>query len=300
MGTFHDIRMAFTWYRNGKEDDALGLTNKLLAENSQITDLWDLKVKILNKMGRQRDAVEAAKEGLRNIPSAIQLLYDVANDSLALGDLDTAQKHAEIAGSIEPGEAHDILARIWSRRGDTKRAEAEAKLALQTSQDPTNALILLGNAEKQRGNLQAALAFLNRAADKASHKSAPPQQGLHLARGDILARLGRNAEAENDFRAEIAQFPSAPVAYSSLVMLLATERRLDEATQVVYDLAKASSAPHTYVVISETLKAIGDERGAMYWAYQGLQRYPADAELRALPARLRRATELLQKHTATN
>jgi len=300
MGTFHDIRLAFTWYRNDKEDDALRLSNRLLAENPQITDMWDLKCKILNKMGRHRDAMEAAKEGLRNVPAAVQLLYDVANAALAIGDLQTAQEHAEIAEKIEPGEAHEILADIWTRRGDAKRAEAEAKMALTTSHDPTNALMLLATAEKQRGNLQAALTYLDRAVNEAKRKSAPRHQGLYLSRGDILARLGRNDEAESDFRAEIAQFPTSPLPYSSLVMLLATERRLDDAKKVVYDLMKASSAPHTYVVIAETLKAIGDERGAQYWAYQGLQRYPADAELRALPARLRHATDLLQKHAATN
>jgi len=300
MEAFHDIRLAFTWYRNGKEDEALSLTNRLLAENPQITDMWDLKCKILNKMGRHRDAMEAAKEGLRNVPAAVQLLYDVANAALAIGDLKTAQEHAEIAETIEPGEAHEILADIWTRRGDAKRAEAEAKLALTTSHDPTNALMLLATAEKQRGNLQGALAYLDRAVSEAKRKGAPRHQNLFLARADILARLGRNAEAENDFRAEIAQFPSAPMAYSSLVMLLATERRLDDATQLIYDLMKASSAPHTYVIVSETLKAIGDDRGAMYWADQGRQRYPADAELRELPARLRRATQLLQKRAGTN
>jgi arylsulfatase A-like enzyme/Flp pilus assembly protein TadD len=300
IGTFNNIRLAFTWYRNGKEDDALALTNRLLAENAQVTDLWDLKCKILNKMGRQRDAVEAAKEGLRNVPSAVMLLYDVANDSLALGDLDTAQKHAEIAVTIEPGEAHDILARIFARRGDTKRAEAEAKLALQTSPNPTSSFMVLASAEKQRGNLPAALAYLDRAVTKASRDPNPPPPTLHLSRGDVLARLGRTTEAESEFRAEIKAYPSTPDAYSSLVMLLATERRLDEATQVVYDAMKASPEPHSYVVISETLKAIGDDRGANYWAYQGLQRYPQNAELRGLPEHLRKATTLLKKNVAMN
>lgn len=300
IGTFHDIRLAFTWYRNGKENEALALTDRLLAENSQVTDLWDLKCKILNKMGRQRDAVDAAREGLRNVPSAIQLLYDVANDSLALGDLDTAQKHAEIAETIEPGEAHDILARIWARRGDATRSEAEARLALKTSRDPAGSLLIVANAEKKRGNLQAALANLDRASAKASHSSDPPPPGLHLARGDVLARLGRTQEAESEFHAEVAAYPASADAYSSLVMLLATQHRLDEATKVVYDAMKASPQPHSYVVISETLEAIGDDRGAMYWAYQGLQHYPTNAELRGLPEHLRKATTLLRKNGQVN
>ncbi len=115
-------------------------------------------------------------------------------------------------------------------------------------------------------------------------------QGLHLARGDVLARLGRNDEAEKDFRLEIAQFPKSAAAYSSLILLLATEQRIEEATKLVFDLIKAAPAPHSYVTISETLKAIGDDRGALYWAYQGLQKYPTDSELRTLPRRLAIAT----------
>lgn len=295
IGTFRNIRLAFTWYRNGKEDDALRLTNQLLSENSQITDLWDLKYKILVKSGRQREAVEAAKDGLRNVPTALPLLYDVATGALAAGDLDEAQQHAELASKIEPGKAHDILARIWLRRGNLERAEAEAKLSVETSHDPTSALIQLASAEKQRGNLQAALAYIDRAVEKARHKQAPPQD-LHLARGDILARLGRPAEAEQEFRIEIAHFPSSPNAYSSLILLLATNQRADEATALVYKMVKAAPSPHTYVVISETLKAVGDEQGALYWAYQGLDRYPNDPELRHLPKKLAEATRLLRSH----
>jgi arylsulfatase A-like enzyme len=290
MGAFHDIRQAFTWYRNGKEEDALRLTNQLLAANSQMADLWDLKFRILEKMGREREAVEAAKEGLRIVPVEGALLLDVAKGSLEIGDLDSAQKHAEIAARMQPSKAHEILARVFAQRGDFQRSEAEAKLALEDANDPTGALIQLAEAEKQRGNLDAALAHLDRAVAKETSKTARSHQGLHLARGDILARLGRNAEAERDFRLEISNFPEAPAAYSSLLLLLATEQRLDEAKKLIYDLVKAAPNPRSYVVISETLKAIGDDRGALYWAYQGLRKYPKDAELRALPRRLATAT----------
>jgi arylsulfatase A-like enzyme/Tfp pilus assembly protein PilF len=300
LGAFHDIRQAFTWYRDGREDDALRLTDQLLSNNGQITDLWDLKSKILFKMGRHGDSIEAAKDGLRHIPGAIALLYDVANLALSMGDLDTAQKHAEIAVKIEPGEAHEILARIWEKRGDRKRSEEEAKLAVQTAHDPANALLILGTISRDRGDFAAALQYLDRAESIVSHKSPPRLVNLHLTRGDTLARLGRNDEAEREFHAEVNDFPEDARGYCSLVMLLATEHRLDEATQVVLNTIKASPEPHSYVLVSETLKAIGDDRGAMYWAYQGLQRYPQNAELRGLPEHLRKATTLLKKNVATN
>lgn len=293
IGVYHDIRQAFTWYRDGKEDDALNLTNKLLAGNSRITDLWDLKYKILNKMGRLREAVATAKDGLRQVPASIALLFDVAHGSFELGDLDDAQKHAEIAAAMEPGEAHEILARVWGRRGNVEKSEQEAQLSVQTSPSPVGALMMLATIEKERGNLEKALGDLDRAVEAA--KRAPPREGLHLMRGDLLARLGRNEEAEREFRAEIETFPKTPDAYSSLIILLATERRLDEATKVVFEAIKASDQPHTYVVIAESLKAIGDDRGAMFWSVQGQRRFPDNKELRDLPGELRKATPLLRK-----
>jgi choline-sulfatase len=294
MGAFRDIRVAYTLYRDNKEPEALALTDKLLASNGLITDLWDLKSKILFKMGRQRDAMEAAKEGLRHVPTAIALLYDVANLALTLGDLDTAQKHAEIAVKIEPGEAHDILSRIWMRRNDVKRAEAEAKLAVDTAHDPTDPLIMLGGIEKARGNMPAALGYYQRALI-ASEKSSKPAPGLHAAIGDVLARLNRNEEAEREFRLEIARNPSSSDAYASLVMLLAVEHRLDEATKLIFDVVKAVPQPHTYTVVAETLTAIGDDRGALFWAFQGQQKFPGDPELQRLPQRVRDSAPLLRK-----
>jgi tetratricopeptide (TPR) repeat protein len=248
--------------------------------------MWDLKSKILWQTGRQQDSIDTAKEGLRANPHSSALLFDVADLSLALGDLDTAEKHADAAVSVEPGHAHEVLGKIALQRKNYDRAEQEAKLALQTVMDPTPELMTLANAEKERGNLAAALDYSDRAEQHLSGRNPPKLQELHMNRGDILARLGRGEEAEREFRAEIADFPGDPRAYSSLVMLLATEGRLDEGTKTIFEMVKASPRPHTYAVVAETLKALGDERGALFWTQQGLQHFPRDGELRDLPARL--------------
>ena len=194
-GAMRDIKQAFDWYGAERFGEALGLTNRLLRENPQITDLWDLKCKILNKLGRTADALSAAKEGLRHVPMSVALLYDVANAALALGHLDEAQQHAEVAAKIEPGEAHEILARIALKKNDAQRAEQEARLAADSSADPTNALMILAALAASRGELQAALAAYDRASDRVAKRNPPIQQNLHLGRGDVLARLGRNDDA---------------------------------------------------------------------------------------------------------
>jgi arylsulfatase A-like enzyme/Flp pilus assembly protein TadD len=282
IGTFHDIRVAFTDYRNEKQEKALELTNRLLKENPRILDLWDLKSKILTKLGRTEEAVAAAKEGLKQSPNATQLMVAVANLSILNGQLGQAQQHAELLLKREPGQAHEILARIWVQRGDFSRAEEEGKLAMQAEHDPTGALLTLGLLEKQRRDYPKALAYFDQALERAAQKNHHHIPNLHFYRGDILANLGRNGEAEREFRQEIALYPTQADAYSALVMLLSSERRLDEATKLIYRLVEVAPNPPSYISISETLKALGDDRGALYWAYQGLQKYPRDPVLRKL------------------
>jgi tetratricopeptide (TPR) repeat protein len=154
--------------------------------------------------------------------------------------------------------------------------------------------MLLAGIEMDRANYQKAIEYLDQAAAHVREQSPPRLVNLHLKRGDALARIGRGQEAEREFQAEINDFPADPRAYSSLIMLLATEHRLNDATQVVFAAIKASPAPHTYAVVAETLKAIGDDRGALFWAYQGQQHFPQDDELRRLPKRLAEVTPMLK------
>jgi tetratricopeptide (TPR) repeat protein len=293
-GVFRDIRLAATYHKNKQDDQALEVATRLLSTNPQLSDMWDLKSKVLWDLGRHEESLQVAKDGLRANPHSSALLFDVADLALAQGDYDTARKHAEAGVTIEPGHAHETLGRVALQQKDWDRAERESKLALQTVVDAVPAYMTLGNAEKSRGNLTAALQYLNTAVQRLQDRNPPVMQELHLDRGDVLARLNRNGEAEADFRTEIHDFPADPRAYSSLVMLLATERRLDEATKLIFEAVQASPRPHTYVVVAETVKALGDDRGALFWAYQGLQRFPNDGELRDLPARLARASQLLK------
>ncbi|HXH92485.1 MAG TPA: sulfatase-like hydrolase/transferase [Thermoanaerobaculia bacterium] len=296
IGVLHEIRLAFTLFEDKNYPESLRRTNDLLAANGQIVDLWDMKSKILWAMNQPVASIEAAKDGLRRNPGAIALIFDVAQLSLSAGDLDAAQKHAEIAVKIEPGEAHEILSKIWVERHDSARAEQEAKLAMQTVNDPTTELMILAGVEMDRKNYQKAVEYLDGAAARVQKKSPPKLLNLHLTRGDALARLGRGEEAEREFRAEINDFPADARAYSSLIMLLVSEHRTDEATRVVFDTVKAAPYPHSYVVIAETLKAIGDDRGATFWTSQGLQRFPQDPELRGLPKRMAEMTQKLRSN----
>jgi arylsulfatase A-like enzyme/predicted Zn-dependent protease len=280
IDVFRQIRVAYTLYRNGKEDEALQLTNKLLADNSRILDLWDLKANILMKLGRNDEAIAAAKSGLQKQPNTVSLIVAVANLSILTGNLDDAQKHAELLLKTEPSRAHEVLSRVFIARKDYARATQEAQASLQGSPDRSAGLLALGLIEKQQGHLQEALQYFDQAvATVAEHKNHQIAN-LHFYRGDVLARLGRNEAAEAEFRQEMAAYPTAPEAYTSLILLLSSEGRLQEATELTFKLVQIAPYPASYRAISETMKAMGDDRGAVYWAYQGLQKFPSNRELK--------------------
>jgi arylsulfatase A-like enzyme/tetratricopeptide (TPR) repeat protein len=281
---FQQIRQAYTYFRDEKFPEALALTEQLLKDNDRIVDIWDLKSKILSKMGRNREAIAAARDGLKRQPNAVPLLMTVANHSIAINDLDQAQAHAELLLKSEPSRAREILARVAVERGDYKRAKEEAQASVKNSHDPTPGYLTLGMIAKKENDFAGALRYLDQAAS-ASAKHKKPLATLHFNRGDVLARLGRNAEAEQEFRKEIEAYPRNPEAYSSLILLLSTQGRTQEATQLVFDLVKVSPGAASYVTISETLQAIGDDRGAVYWARQGLKKFPADPDLKQMALR---------------
>jgi choline-sulfatase len=276
-----ELRKAFTLYEKGQYAEALPLLQKLVAENDRMLDVWDILARTLDRVGRTDEGIEAAKRALRLSPNTTHLALLIASMALERHRIDEAERHAELALDAEPGLAHDLLARVALARGDIPRAEREAHLALQTG-DRVFALLTLARIELNRNNAAAALADCDRAVSFLATRKGSGVKDLYFVRGDALARLGREAEAEQAFRKEIEYFPRDPQPYKNLILLYATEGRNADATRLVYQLVEKSPIPPSYAAISTTLKAIGDDRGARYWVMQGLKKFPHDATLRKM------------------
>lgn len=281
--TADDLRKAFSLYDKGSYAEALPLLRKLVAENDRMLDVWDILARTLDHLGQVDEGIEAAKHALRLSPSTTHLALLISSMDLERNRIDDAQKHAELAVESEPGLAHDLLARVALARGDIATAGREANLALQT-RDRVFALLTLARIELDRNNPAAALAYCERGVAFLSTRRNSGVKDLYFIRGDALARLGRDAAAEESFRKEIELFPRDPKAYKNLILLYATEGRTDDATKLVFQLIDRSPVPPSYVAISTTLKAIGDEQGARYWAVQGLKKFPRDVTLRRMAA----------------
>lgn len=278
IDAFTEVRMAFGLYRKREYQRVLQVVDALLAENRLMLDLWDLRSKALHGLGRTEEAITAAQEGLKISPNAGHLAISIANYQIELKRLDEAQKHAELVLKSEPGQAHEILARIHVARGDFTSAEREARLALEHRNDRIPALMTLARIERDRKNYGAAIAHLDEAA-KAAEKNSTVSN-LHLLRGDVMARMGRFAEAEAAFKMEISLFPEEPQPYKNLILLYVDQGRLEEAKELIFELVRKSPTPPAYLAVIQTLHAIGDDRGVRYWARRGLQQFPNHPQLR--------------------
>lgn len=279
--TFRDIQKAFTLARKGEPQEALALIDSILEDNPRMLDVWGLRARTLVTLGRERDAIEAAREGLRLSPNASHLAIQIANLSIELGELDQARDHAELVLSSEPAQAHEALARVWIARKDFEKAEAEARKALEADGERVVPLLTLARVEKERQNLERSLQYLDQASALVSERENRAFSNIHYLRGDVLARLGRFEEAERELRKEIEYFPDSPAAYKNLILLLVTQGRNDEATALVFRLAEESPTPPAYRAIIETLNTVGDDQGVRYWARRALREYPGADEFRS-------------------
>lgn len=285
IGDFKDIQKAFSLNMHGNYQEALALTTKLLADNPRMTDLWAVKAKALQRLGRFDQAVEAVKEAFRLSPTSFNYALEIANIYLQLDKLDEAQQHAELALKGDPGQAHEVLARVWLKRKNLANAEKEARIAMTYKKQKAPAFMILGNIAKERGQLPEALQFFDQAKATVTDKQRSMLM-LNFQRGDVLARMGRNAEAEAAFNEEIKLYPDNVQTYKNLVLLYMSDGRYDDATRVIRECVANSPLPPSYLAVAETLRVIGDARGARYWAREGLRRFPGDPSLSKFAATL--------------
>jgi arylsulfatase A-like enzyme/Tfp pilus assembly protein PilF len=276
---FRDLRRAFSLFRSGDNAAALAAFQEILRDNPRMTDVWDVTAKAYWRLGRESEAIAAAKEGLKTNPGSPILALAVANFALDAGRIDEARQHAELALRLDPPRAHETLARVYLAGGDLTKAEKEARLAAGGG-DRASADVTLARVLKQANRYEEALASLDDAARIIATEHKPPFAGLSFLRGDLLARLGRSEEAEQALKQEIALSPGDARAYQSLIVLLLSEGRREEATRLVFQLIEAAPTAANFAAIAETMQTLGDRDGARYWAARGMQKFPRDPRFR--------------------
>jgi choline-sulfatase len=277
--TFEELRTGLGDLSAGNSAKAHEIFSKLLMENPRMLDVWDMDSKVLIQLGRPEEALAALKKTVDLAPEAARAPYltEVANLCLQLGKWDEAARHAEALKALGEPSADDVAARAALGKGDLATAGTAARKAFErgTGKIKIRGALVLGRLAVQKNDLVEA----QRWSDEARVLSAGdkvPQSGLHMLRGDVLARQGRAAEAERELLEEIRLYPDRLDARVSLSAVYAAVGRREDARRVVIELVTRQPTPEAFLLGMRTFHATEDAKGEQELRREGRRLFPKD------------------------
>ena len=263
IGVLAQVQQTFVLNQERKYRESIALCREILKNNPDLVDVYSQMAGDYRRLGMPQEALEAYREAIRRSPQLVDsLAIEIAKVELDLGDLKAAELNAQQAMKLDQQDAHFVLAAVAEARHDLPRAEQEARLALPR----VPAMIILAKILVEENKLDEALATIDRAA---ASQGGHPVPTIASTRGDILARMGRNPEAEAAFRDEIQHFPATTEAYTKLALLLASEHRFAEIEPTLESMVKASPIPATYFLAAREMKDLGNDAGARAFRSRG-------------------------------
>lgn len=236
----------------------------LLQSEPDMIDGWLQLGHTSEQAGRPLEALAAYGEVITRDGKNAAALLGAAALLVQLGKFEDARAHAELAVDVAPASAQELLARLALQRGDTAAARQHARAAALA--DPTMPMpaFVEGLIHYNAGAYAAAIPPLMEAAQGLANRTEQLADVRYVL-ADALAREQRFAEAEAQFRAEIAVFPQHVRARTGLAMLLWTTNRRAEAVAAVETLeqdgrkyagaAADAAAAHLWALFGEPARA---------------------------------------------
>jgi choline-sulfatase len=284
IGTLADLNTAMGLFFHQQFAQAVPAFQRALAANPQLIDAWEHLGDSLQALGRLDEALAAFQHAMKISGGASHIAVSTGELLLRMGRLDEAQAHAELARKVSPAGADGLLAEIALARHQPAAAERAARQAVAAEGDTAGPHLTLAQVLAAEGKLEAALGETDRAlAEVGRRASGQSFPRLWYIRGDVLARLGRDGEAEQAFRREIAGFPADLHTYSSLAALYVSQGKTDAAVAVLRQMVEGNAdSPAAFAEAVRALRVLGDPQGAADLLRYALSRHPGNAELRAL------------------
>ncbi len=265
LATLDLLKLSSRLVSEHREDEAIAKLKRLTEENPRMLDAWETLARVCRKAGRPREALLALEAADRLSPATPQVLLGLAELHRELLEFDKARSLALAAGEAGASGSHELLAAIALDKGDLETARAEALAAQGRSKNARAPWILLARISARSGDFQTALASADRALSIEREWKQPPIMGLQATRGDILARMGREKEAEEAFQTELRDFPDNLEAWSRLALLQASGGRPNEFHDTILAMTRQVPTPAAYEAAARVCETIGDAAGARFW-----------------------------------
>jgi arylsulfatase A-like enzyme len=265
IGDFEKMKLAGQLAATGRHGEAVGILRGIVEKNPRFADAWSLLAIALEQMGRDDEAIEAYKGGLRSsLALKDELALSLAGLLLKTGQLDQAEEHARLAFGGQPAGAHQMLARIAIARGELDAAEAEARLAMSDPTMSPRSSVIIAQAKAKQGKLDEALNVLLETKKDADARGMRVET-LDYAIGDIFASREQWAEAEKAFLSEIARFPGNLQAYASLAVVYVLGGQHEKVDPILDRMVQANPSRLACLTAAETLEALGDAKTGARW-----------------------------------
>ncbi|MEP6994760.1 MAG: sulfatase-like hydrolase/transferase [Acidobacteriota bacterium] len=257
-----------------REDEAVAVLGQLARENPRMLEVWETLAAILRRAGRPKEAIEALNQADRSQPGTPQILLGLAELSIEGGDLPKAKSLVNAAALAGGRDVHEELGVIALLEGDLATARREIQQALASGNETVRRpWLLLARIDEKSGNLEAALTDLQRALDIQKTWNQLPMADLQATRGDVLARMGREQEAEEAFRLEVASFPENLNAWSRLALLYASAGRVPEFRKALVEMTGALPTRKSFETAVRMSEVVGDGPGASEWKRRLKERF---------------------------
>ena len=237
--------------------EAATVYREVLADDPEMTDVWLQLAEVYTRQGLQVEAVQAFKEIIKRNPKDAGSLIGAAAGLLRLGKLDEARQHAELAVSVAPAGAHEVLAKIALASRDRAAALREAKLAQEADPTLPMPLYVEGLLAYNSGRYDEALGPLMRAREALKGRTVQ-MNDLNYYIGDSLARMDRYPQAEPYLLEEVRIFPHNLRARAGLAMLYRAMGRDLDSERVVEELLRVSPTPEGRAMAAQLWNMFGE------------------------------------------
>jgi choline-sulfatase len=282
VAVFEAYKSALRLRNEGKDAEAVTALRGVVADSPGMLDAWQTMGLALARLGRVPEAVKALKMALRLDPSRAAVHLALAKVYEVTGQAGLREKHALAAALTAPGEGYEILATL--RLGQNRPAEAAEAARRSLAADPSRVMghYVLAVVAQRAGRCEEAVPEFKKAAEAQRLHKGLVVRGLHSGLGDCLARAGREAEAEKEFRTEIEALPYTTDGRVGLAALYWSQSRDAEARTVLEGVVTANprAGAEEYATVVRTFSVLGDTAAARTWATRGHARFPADRRFR--------------------
>ena len=282
IATYETLRGAQRLAAMERDREVIAALEPMLARDPDILDGWELVAKSLLKIGRTKDAIDAFGKVLAIEPLKPETHLALARIFALERQPARAREHAELAARRDPAAAYEILAELMMDAG--RPADAAAFAARSVEADPSRYMshFLIGVAAQREGRCGDAIPAFTRAIEAKRREPQAVVRNLHAGLADCLARAGREAEAEREFQAELAEVPWSPEGRVALATLLRSQSRDAEARTILAGVVTNLPQPtaDAYHTVVHAFTVLGDAGAAREWAAKARQHFPRDPRFR--------------------